>query len=84
MLITNDRMQTVRRLAIRKGMKPAIVKRPAAIVRKPYVLAEITYCGQKGIGFAKCSPQDVFNEDIGFNIAVSRALEEVKDAKWAK
>lgn len=82
MLVTNERMSNIRRLAARKGMNPKIIKRPAVIVRQPYVMVEVQYKGQRGHGFSKCSPRDTFDEDIGFSIAVSRALADVKDAKY--
>jgi ribosomal protein L13E len=82
MLVTNERMSTIRRLAARKGMNSKIVKKPSVVVRQPYIMVEVVYKGQRGHGFSKCSPRDTFDEDIGFSIAVSRALSDVKDAQW--
>jgi hypothetical protein len=75
MAITNDQLKTMRRLAARKNVSS--VGKPSWSFRAPYTIVTVQSNGKTGIGFSKCSPKDKWDKGIGFNIALSRALDDV-------
>lgn len=47
---------------------------PRVVVSQPYTFVEIMVGGRSFYGFSKCSPRDKWDPNIGYAIALSRAL----------
>jgi hypothetical protein len=46
------------------------------------VTAISEYAGKPVKGIAKCSPEDVFNEDIGLKLAIARCKAKIADKQY--
>lgn len=58
------------------------IKETAFILRDPYTYVELEYKGIVGKGFAKRNPIDEPNMQLGYNIALGRALHEIACAVY--
>ena len=75
MIIQHKHVETLEKLA--KRHKVRNVKKMSCVSQKPYTTVAIEHGGQKYHGFSKCSPKDHWDPDIGFSIALSRAIKGI-------
>lgn len=74
MIISKEQINKIRQLEKRYNAQG--VKQPICVSQAPYTFVTVKYGDKKGVGFAKCSPRDKYDENIGFNIAVARAIKD--------
>lgn len=74
MIISKHHTDKLRQLEERYKIKRSA--RPKCVAQAPYTFVEIEVDGKRFNGFAKASPRDKYDENIGFNIAAARALKQ--------
>ena len=73
---TNELERATRRLRIKRD-KPILVDK--VIIQRPYTMVELAFGEDHYYGFAKASPQDEFDPEVGISIATFRAVREVSE-----
>jgi hypothetical protein len=76
MLVLKRHVKKVRELAAQNNVEG--VKKPSIVSQKPHTMVTIVHNDKIYYGFSKCAKKTRWNPDVGFSIAVERAIRSIK------